>query len=48
MDGDREVAIAKGMDAYVTKPVSAKKLKVALEKLGLDVDDGGRPAAEVG
>jgi CheY-like chemotaxis protein len=48
MDGDREVAIAKGMDAYITKPVSAKKLKVALEKLGLDVDDNGGPAAEVG
>jgi CheY-like chemotaxis protein len=48
MDGDREVAIAKGMDAYLTKPVSAKKLQDAFETLGLDVDDDGRPAAEVG
>jgi two-component system sensor histidine kinase/response regulator len=48
MDGDREVAIAKGMDAYITKPVSAKKMRVALEKLGLDIDDDGRPPAELG
>jgi CheY-like chemotaxis protein len=48
MEGDREVAIAKGMDAYITKPVNVHKLKDALEKLGLDADDNGRPATEVG
>ncbi len=31
MPGDEEVAIAKGMDAYVMKPVSIEKLQTALE-----------------
>ncbi len=25
MEGDREVALAKGMDAYITKPIRARK-----------------------
>ena len=33
MHGDEEVAIGKGMDAYVTKPVRGRKLQIALEKL---------------
>lgn len=30
MPGDDEVAIAKGMDAYITKPVSLRKMQAAL------------------
>ena len=33
MQGDDEAAIAKGMDAYVTKPVRGRKLEVALQAL---------------
>lgn len=33
MEGDEEIALSKGMDAYVTKPVSVKKLQVALDKV---------------
>ena len=33
MRGDEEVALAKGMDAYVTKPVRGQKLQIALERL---------------
>ncbi|MDQ6910471.1 MAG: response regulator [Actinomycetota bacterium] len=33
MRGDEEVALTRGMDAYVTKPVSVRKLQVALEQV---------------
>lgn len=33
MTGDEDTAIAKGMDAYITKPVSARKLQAALEQV---------------
>lgn len=32
MAGDEEAAIAHGMDVYVTKPVSARKMQAALEQ----------------
>ncbi len=32
MDGDREAALAKGMDGYLTKPFSVPELKHALEQ----------------
>ncbi len=32
MEGDSEAAIAKGMDAYVTKPFKVKELQAALQK----------------
>ena len=35
MEGDEEVAIAKGMDAYITKPARPHKLQAALEQLGV-------------
>ena len=31
MAGDEDVALSKGMDVYLTKPVSARKLQAALE-----------------
>lgn len=31
MEGDREAAIAKGMDAYLTKPVRVRELRAVLE-----------------
>ena len=43
MRGDEEVAIAKGMDAYITKPVSLPKVRAALEQVLGDAD-GARPA----
>ena len=39
MAGDDEVALSKGMDVYVTKPVTLRKLKGALEEV--DVEAGG-------
>ncbi|HUQ63204.1 MAG TPA: response regulator [Acidimicrobiales bacterium] len=33
MPGDEEVALAKGMDAYIMKPVSGEKLQTALEQV---------------
>jgi len=33
MRGDEEVAITKGMDAYVTKPVSVRKVQAALDQV---------------
>jgi len=33
MSGDEEVALSKGMDAYVTKPVRGRKLEAALDQL---------------
>ena len=32
MDGDREAALAKGMDGYLTKPFSVHDLRVTLEE----------------
>jgi two-component system sensor histidine kinase/response regulator len=32
MDGDREAALAKGMDGYLTKPFTVPELKTALEE----------------
>ncbi|HET7719316.1 MAG TPA: response regulator, partial [Acidimicrobiales bacterium] len=33
MAGDEEVALSKGMDVYLTKPVSARKLQAALDHI---------------
>ena len=35
MEGDNEVAIAKGMDAYITKPVSIRKMREALDHVSV-------------
>jgi len=43
MDGDEEVALAKGMDAYITKPQSARKVQAALAQVGIHVE-AARPA----
>lgn len=43
MEGDEEVALSKGMDAYVTKPQSMLKVRDALTKVGIHVE-AGRPA----
>ena len=40
MEGDPEVAIAKGMDAYITKPVRVHKLEAALERVGVKAEAG--------
>lgn len=32
MAGDEDLALANGMDVYVTKPVSARKLQAAIDK----------------
>ena len=37
MEGDREIALAKGMDEYITKPVRVHKLQAALDGLGVKV-----------
>ncbi len=42
MDGDDEVALSKGMDAYITKPQSVRTVRAALAQVGIEVD-GGRP-----
>ena len=42
MDGDEEVALSKGMDAYITKPQNARKVRLALAAVGIEID-GGRP-----
>ena len=41
MDGDREAAIAAGMDDYLTKPLRAEELRVTLQRWinGTVVDD---------
>jgi two-component system sensor histidine kinase/response regulator len=41
MEGDAEVALSKGMDAYVTKPVSARKLQAALDQVFGQADAAG-------
>jgi two-component system sensor histidine kinase BarA len=33
MNGDEDVAIAKGMDAYIPKPVTVEKMRAALEQV---------------
>ena len=40
MEGDRETALAKGMDEYVTKPVRVHKLQAALEQVGVPIRTG--------
>lgn len=42
MEGDDELAIAKGMDAYITKPVTAHKLRAAFEQVLPATQDRGR------
>lgn len=37
MEGDDEVAIAKGMDAYIIKPVTVRKVRDTFLKLGMAV-----------
>lgn len=36
MEGDADVAIAKGMDAYMTKPVSVRKVSTAFAQVWSD------------
>ena len=45
MEGDEEVALAKGMDAYITKPQSVRKVRDALARVGVEVE-GGRPSLQ--
>ncbi len=40
MQGDREIALAKGMDEYITKPVRIHKLQAALDHMGVKADAG--------
>jgi len=40
MAGDDEVALSKGMDVYVHKPVSIRKLKAALEQVRVETGAG--------
>lgn len=42
MEGDGELALSKGMDAYITKPQSIQKVRRALAQVGIEID-GGRP-----
>ncbi len=42
MDGDEQVALSKGMDAYITKPQNVRKVRLALAEVGIEID-GGRP-----
>ena len=48
MDGDRETALAEGMDEYITKPVRVPKLQAALEQVGVKTHAGAVRALEVG
>lgn len=43
MEGDEEMAITKGMDAYITKPVSARKVRHALEQVGIETRGSSAP-----
>jgi CheY-like chemotaxis protein len=40
MAGDEEVALSKGMDVYLTKPVSARKLQAALDQVQVNTGAG--------
>jgi two-component system sensor histidine kinase/response regulator len=42
MEGDDDVAIAKGMDAYITKPVNSRKVRSALQQVSLLADGAGQ------
>jgi CheY-like chemotaxis protein len=39
MEGDDEVAMAKGMDGYIAKPVTIRKMRAALDQLGIPVGE---------
>jgi len=45
MEGDRENALERGMDAYLTKPVNARRLRAVLDSWisGDRTDDGAPP-----
>ena len=40
MAGDDEIALSRGMDVYVTKPVSVRKLRAALEEVRVETGAG--------
>ena len=40
MQGDKEIALAKGMDEYITKPVRIHKLHAALDHVGVRAPAG--------
>jgi CheY-like chemotaxis protein len=42
MAGDEEVALSKGMDVYLTKPVSARKLQAALDQVQVNTGAGSQ------
>jgi len=44
MEGDKELALAKGMDDYITKPVTVRKVQAALEQVGLGGGGADRSA----
>ena len=44
MRGDEEVAIDKGMDAYITKPVNIAKMRAALDRVFGEAGGVGGPA----
>ena len=44
MEGDEAVALSKGMDAYITKPQSVRKVRDALAQVGIQLD-GSHPTA---
>jgi len=46
MEGDSEIAISKGMDAYVTKPVTFRSLQAAMAQVGIETHAGDRPALQ--
>ena len=46
MQGDREKALAAGMDDYVSKPVDPEELQAALERWVFRPDDGGASAPD--
>jgi CheY-like chemotaxis protein len=46
MKGDREMCLAAGMDAYLSKPLRAPELVATIEQLANPPDRDGAPAAE--